>query len=150
MLVLTRKVNQTIHVAEDIVITVLRIKGSSVRLGIQAPSHTRLLRGELVLDAADSDEAPVATPGLQSAPSKNDDGRTPRSERQDSSTNTMRRRARHLRQKLGAKEDSNLPQDESAPAHQDKLRRSSSGRPRFWHTPPKRSRTASFCRWAEL
>jgi carbon storage regulator CsrA len=47
MLVLTRKANQQIQIGENIVITVLQIKGNSVRLGIEAPRDVRVVRGEL-------------------------------------------------------------------------------------------------------
>lgn len=47
MLVLTRKANQQIQIGENIVITVLQVKGNSVRLGIEAPREVRVVRGEL-------------------------------------------------------------------------------------------------------
>lgn len=51
MLVLSRKKKQSIVVNDNIVITVLDIKGSQVKLGIQAPSEVRVLRDELVAPA---------------------------------------------------------------------------------------------------
>jgi len=47
MLVLSRKQNQTIVIDNQIEIEVLKIKGNTVRLGIKAPSHIKVLRGEL-------------------------------------------------------------------------------------------------------
>lgn len=47
MLVLTRKPQEQIRVGEDVVITILRIKGQSVRIGIEAPPTVSLLRAEL-------------------------------------------------------------------------------------------------------
>jgi carbon storage regulator len=47
MLVLTRKQGEQIRIGEDVVITVVRTKGKAVRLGIQAPSHVPVLRGEI-------------------------------------------------------------------------------------------------------
>jgi carbon storage regulator len=47
MLVLSRKQNQTIVINGTIEIQVLKIKGNTVRLGIQAPSNIKVLRGEL-------------------------------------------------------------------------------------------------------
>ena len=47
MLVLNRKRNQTIRIGDDIVIHVLQVKGSTIRLGIEAPDDKRILRGEL-------------------------------------------------------------------------------------------------------
>ena|SRR5687768_17186628 len=54
MLVLTRKKDEQIRIGEDIIITVIRVKGKSVRLGIQAPRTEPVLRGELEFrDASD-------------------------------------------------------------------------------------------------
>jgi len=50
MLVLTRKQNEKIQIGENITLTVVRVKGKSVRLGIEAPSNVSVLRGELVLE----------------------------------------------------------------------------------------------------
>lgn len=47
MLVLTRKINQQIRLNDDITITVLRAKGNSIRIGIDAPRSVRVVRGEL-------------------------------------------------------------------------------------------------------
>ncbi len=47
MLVLTRKVDQGIRLGNDIVITVLRVRGNQVRLGITAPRDVRVVRDEL-------------------------------------------------------------------------------------------------------
>ena len=56
MLVLTRKQNEQIRIGEDIVITIVRTKGKAVRVGIQAPEHLSILRGELVFDMGDDSE----------------------------------------------------------------------------------------------
>jgi carbon storage regulator len=47
MLVLTRKQGERIRIGDDITITVVRTKGKAVRLGIQAPAHVPVLRGEI-------------------------------------------------------------------------------------------------------
>jgi carbon storage regulator len=47
MLVLTRKIDQKIQIGNDITITVIQVKGRYVRLGIDAPTHVRILRSEL-------------------------------------------------------------------------------------------------------
>lgn len=47
MLVLTRKKDEQIRIGDHIIITVIRVKGKSVRLGIQAPRTEPVLRGEL-------------------------------------------------------------------------------------------------------
>ncbi|OYP38924.1 carbon storage regulator [Rhodopirellula sp. MGV] len=47
MLVLSRKADQQIRIGEDITITVVRVEGNRVRIGIDAPRDQRIVRGEL-------------------------------------------------------------------------------------------------------
>jgi carbon storage regulator len=47
MLVLTRKRDESLIIADSIVVTVVQIEGGQVRLGIDAPRHIRVLRREL-------------------------------------------------------------------------------------------------------
>lgn len=47
MLVLTRKAKEQIVIGENITITLVRIQGNSVRIGIEAPREMRVIRGEL-------------------------------------------------------------------------------------------------------
>ena len=47
MLVLTRKMNEQIQIGDNITVSILRIKGNAVRVGIQAPRQVRVVRGEL-------------------------------------------------------------------------------------------------------
>jgi carbon storage regulator len=47
MLILSRKVGEKIAVGDEITIFVNRIAGNRVTLGIQAPDHVRVVRGEL-------------------------------------------------------------------------------------------------------
>ncbi|MFK8114349.1 MAG: carbon storage regulator [Rubripirellula sp.] len=47
MLVLTRKTDEEILIGNDIKITLVRVKGNTVRIGIEAPRDIRVLRGEL-------------------------------------------------------------------------------------------------------
>jgi carbon storage regulator len=47
MLVLSRKISESIQIGSDVEIVVLQIAGGKVKLGIKAPAHVRLLRGEL-------------------------------------------------------------------------------------------------------
>jgi carbon storage regulator len=48
MLVLSRKSDQEIRIGDDIRLTVLKVKGNTVRIGIEAPSEVRIMRGELI------------------------------------------------------------------------------------------------------
>lgn len=47
MLVLTRKHQEKIRIGDHITITVLKTKGKTVRLGIEAPAEIPVIRGEL-------------------------------------------------------------------------------------------------------
>ncbi len=47
MLVLSRKETETIKIGDEIEITLVRVSGDRVRVGIQAPSDLVILRGEL-------------------------------------------------------------------------------------------------------
>ncbi|RLB95571.1 MAG: carbon storage regulator [Deltaproteobacteria bacterium] len=47
MLVLTRKSGEKITIGDDIVVTVLEIKGSQVKLGIEAPNGVSIHRSEI-------------------------------------------------------------------------------------------------------
>ncbi len=47
MLVLTRKQNEEIVIGDNVKVTVLQIKGNSIRLGIEAPKEVRIVRAEL-------------------------------------------------------------------------------------------------------
>lgn len=48
MLVLTRKTDEQILIGDDIRITLVKVRGNSVRLGIDAPKNIRVVRGELM------------------------------------------------------------------------------------------------------
>ena len=48
MLVLSRKKNQSIVINDDIVVTVLEVRGAKVRLGIDAPKDIPVHRRELL------------------------------------------------------------------------------------------------------
>jgi carbon storage regulator len=50
MLVLTRKPSEKIHIGDNVVVTVVRTKGNAVRLGIEAPEHVSIVRGEIAAD----------------------------------------------------------------------------------------------------
>lgn len=47
MLILTRRVGETLIIGDDIIITVLGIKGHQVRLGINAPKSLSVHREEI-------------------------------------------------------------------------------------------------------
>jgi carbon storage regulator len=47
VLVLTRRANQSIMIGEDVVVTVLEVRGDQVRLGIVAPREIEVHREEV-------------------------------------------------------------------------------------------------------
>ena len=57
MLVLSRKESQRIRLGDSIVVTIVKISGDKVRVGIEAPADVLVLRDELEVR---SDAAPTA------------------------------------------------------------------------------------------
>lgn len=51
MLVLTRKLSERIVIGDCITITVVRIEGNKVRIGIEAPEHVLVQRVETLIPA---------------------------------------------------------------------------------------------------
>ena len=47
MLILTRRVGETLIIGDDVIITVLGIKGNQVRIGINAPKDVSVHREEI-------------------------------------------------------------------------------------------------------
>ncbi len=47
MLILTRKAGEALKIGDEITVTVMEIKGSHVRLGIDAPQGIRIHRTEI-------------------------------------------------------------------------------------------------------
>ena len=47
MLVLSRRANESIVIGDDIVVTVLDVRGDQVRIGISAPRHLAVHREEV-------------------------------------------------------------------------------------------------------
>jgi carbon storage regulator len=53
MLVLTRKAGEQVLIGDDVVVTILEVRGdSSVRIGIDAPRDRRIQRAEIVAGVA--------------------------------------------------------------------------------------------------
>ena len=62
MLVLTRRANQSIMIGDDVVVTVLEVRGDQVRLGIQAPRSVAVHREEVYRELEEANRA-AASPG---------------------------------------------------------------------------------------
>lgn len=74
MLVLTRRKNQSIVIGDDIIITVLDVKGEQIRLGITAPRDVQVYRQELLAALTEAD-ASGAEPDGPTVPPTNPAGR---------------------------------------------------------------------------
>lgn len=70
MLVLTRKLGESIAIDDHIKIVVVAIKGKQVRLGIQAPKETKIHREEVYNAIKDSNKEAVNAPSDVSRVSK--------------------------------------------------------------------------------
>lgn len=68
MLVLTRKLQERIHIGENITITVVRVQGNTVRIGIEAPGDVRVVRGEVAARDAVELAAAESEPGAPAEP----------------------------------------------------------------------------------
>ncbi len=61
MLILTRRIGETLLIGDDVTVTVLGIKGNQVRIGIKAPDQVNVVREEL-LDRPRPDGGTAAGP----------------------------------------------------------------------------------------
>jgi carbon storage regulator len=69
MLVLSRRVGESLVIGDDIIITVLEQRGDVVRIGVDAPRHIQVRRQELLAQVAETNRAaaspaPGAVAGL--------------------------------------------------------------------------------------
>lgn len=60
MLILSRKIDQKIHIGDDIVITLIDVKGDQVKIGVEAPSNVKVYRQE-VFEAIQSENKAAAS-----------------------------------------------------------------------------------------
>jgi carbon storage regulator CsrA len=68
MLVLSRKTREQIRIGDSITISILRVKGRVVRVGIEAPREMRVVRGELPPQVAEPAETPQPVDERQPRP----------------------------------------------------------------------------------
>ena len=54
MLILTRKVGEMIRIGDGVIIRVLEVRGSQVRIGIDAPAEVRIFREEVYRASQDA------------------------------------------------------------------------------------------------
>lgn len=56
MLVLSRHLNESIMIGDDVIVTVVQIRGDKVRLGITAPKNTPVHRMEIAMRIAEGEK----------------------------------------------------------------------------------------------
>lgn len=49
MLILTRKPGESLYIGDEVIVTVVEIKGNQVRVGIKAPADKRIYREEIYM-----------------------------------------------------------------------------------------------------
>lgn len=66
MLILTRRVGETLMIGDEVSVTVLGVKGNQVRVGINAPKDVAVHREEIydrIQKETDDDESPFESDG---------------------------------------------------------------------------------------
>ena len=67
MLVLTRKLMEKLYIGDSICVTVVRLEGGQVRLGIEAPREISVVRAELLGQRRDAAPPDPSAPAPASA-----------------------------------------------------------------------------------
>ena len=65
MLVLKRKIGETLLIGEDVEITLLEKDGDSVKIGIEAPRSVRIFRKEVYEEIKAANQSALRVPGFE-------------------------------------------------------------------------------------
>ena len=74
MLILTRRIGETIMIGEEVTVTVLGVKGNQVRLGVSAPKTIPVHREEIYIRIKREEAIASATAGLTGQSNTDVDG----------------------------------------------------------------------------
>lgn len=79
MLILTRKVGEMIRIGDAVTVRVLEVRGSQVRLGVEAPGDVRIFREEIyrAMRGGEDEAAQPAPAEAQRAPNGTRTGKPP-------------------------------------------------------------------------
>jgi len=75
MLVLSRKINETILIGDDIKITLLGVDGDKIKIGIDAPKAMKIFREELLEATRATNKQALAAPVISFGIKPPEDGK---------------------------------------------------------------------------
>lgn len=61
MLVLSRRLGESVVIGDDVVVTVLEVRGDVVRIGVDAPRSVQVRREELVAAVAEANQSAASS-----------------------------------------------------------------------------------------
>jgi carbon storage regulator len=65
MLILSRRVNEKIVIGDDVVVSVVEVRGDQVKLGIEAPRNVKVFRQEVFDAIQEENKQAAAAAGAQ-------------------------------------------------------------------------------------
>lgn len=77
MLILTRRVGETLMIGDEVTVTVLGVKGNQVRIGINAPKDVAVHREEIYMRIKRENEAEAGETKTAAAPDASETAEAP-------------------------------------------------------------------------
>lgn len=65
MLILSRKIDQKICIGNDIVLTIIDVKGDQVKIGVEAPGSVKVYRQEVFQAIQSENKAAASQPSVE-------------------------------------------------------------------------------------